>query len=336
MKMIRQRALSAFILIAALLAAGCLVLTKLGLYDPPGAFSHRIHNQEQDLDCKNCHDTAETSAKAGMPKLKQCMLCHEGIDEQKPPERKLSTLYGASSPWAQAPVLPEEVIFSHQIHVAGKQIACGECHKGIEGSQRVSDQVRVFKDDCMDCHQRSGKPDDCAVCHQEIRRDRKPASHAQNWKQFHGQAVRAGTGKSMDRCSLCHADSSCEACHQDEPPQNHTNHWRHRGHGIASSLDRTRGPACHRADFCERCHGEVSPRSHAGSWGSPRDLHCLTCHFPASGEQCSVCHRGAPSHELATPKPGWHSPAMNCRQCHGAGQALPHVDKGDNCNACHQ
>ncbi len=334
--MMRHRTLSAFILIAALLPAGCLVLSKLGLYDPPGAFNHRIHTHEQDLECTNCHAEAEKSEKAGMPRMEQCQLCHEGTDEQKPPEKKLSAFYGETYRWTPPPVLPEEVIFSHQLHIAGKKIACGECHRGIDENSSISDRVRVFKDDCMGCHARSGNPNDCAACHREIRQDRPPASHTQNWKQFHGQAVRAGTGKSMDRCSLCHDESRCAACHQDEPPRNHTNHWRQRGHGIASSVDRTSCATCHRDDFCDRCHGEVSPRSHAGSWGSPRDLHCLTCHFPLSSEQCRVCHLGAPSHALASPKPTWHSPAMNCRQCHGAGQALPHVDKGDNCNACHQ
>jgi hypothetical protein len=27
---------------------------------------------------------------------------------------------------------------------------------------------------------------------------------------------------------------------------------------------------------------------------------------------------------------------MNCRQCHGMTAPLPHVDKGDDCNACHR
>ena len=48
-----------------------------------------------------------------------------------------------------------------------------------------------------------------------------------------------------------------------------------------------------------------------------------------------VCHKDTRSHALAAPKPAWHTPAMNCRQCHGVSQPLPHVDKGDNCNLCH-
>ena len=79
----------------------------------------------------------------------------------------------------------------------------------------------------------------------------------------------------------------------------------------------------------------MRPDSHGGNWGGTQSVHCLTCHFPLSGESCAVCHKGTPSHLEAAPKPDWHTPAMNCRQCHGVGQPLPHVDKGDDCNACH-
>jgi hypothetical protein len=326
------------VLLAAVLptlAAGCALMVKLGLVERPAAFSHRTHAREQ-LECQSCHASYETSERAGMPKLQQCLLCHEGIDEKKPPQRRLSALYGEEASLSPARVLPGEVRFSHQTHVVGNKIACGECHRGIEDSQAVSDRVRVFKDDCLRCHARAGRANDCEVCHREVRKDLKPESHLHNWKEFHGQAVRADSGKSVDRCSLCHAPSRCVSCHQDEAPRDHTNHWRQRGHGIAASIDRERCAPCHRSDFCDRCHRETPPRSHLGSWGSPRDFHCLTCHSPLSIEPCSICHRGTPSHALAAAKPAWHTPAMNCRQCHTGGAMLPHVDNGDNCNTCHR
>lgn len=338
-KMIWQRLLAALALTGAALTAGCLILAKLGLYEPPGAFSHKVHGKEQELECQNCHATAEKSEKAGMPKLRQCMLCHEGIDEEKSPERKLSVLYGENYQWIPPPVISEEVIFSHQLHVTGKQIACGECHRGIEENAGITNKVRVFKDDCMDCHARAGKSNECAVCHKEIRQDRGPANHLHNWRQFHGQVVRAGSEKSADRCSLCHADSSCADCHQDEPPRNHNNHWRHRGHGIAVSIDRDRCAACHRDDFCDRCHREVSPRNHVGSWGDSRNRHCLTCHFPLRDEACFVCHKLTPAGHLAAPaKPAnaQHAVATEatCRTCHDV-IGIPHLDNGDNCGNCH-
>jgi hypothetical protein len=335
-----RRVTAILALSSGLLLAGCVFLAKLGLYEPPGKFSHRLHGKEQELECQNCHATAEKAAQAGMPRLKQCMLCHEGIDEEKPPERRISTIYGEAYQWSPRPVITGDVVFSHQLHAAEKKIACGDCHQGIETNTAVSDKVRVFKDDCLECHAREDKANDCSACHKEIRQDWKPETHSHNWKQFHGQAIQANTGKSENRCSLCHADSSCVSCHQDEPPRDHTNHWRQRGHGIAVSIDRTRCATCHRDDFCDRCHSEVSPRNHVGSWGSPRSRHCLTCHFPLKNESCFVCHKSDPSHlGLANPKPSdFHSPALNCRQCHGIGGVapFPHPDNGDDCNVCHR
>jgi len=318
------------------MGSGCLLLSKLGLFEKPGAFSHRVHGTEQELECQSCHAAYEESDKAGMPKLRQCLLCHEGIDEKKPPDRKLSAFYGETHQWAPPQILKEEINFSHKLHVVDKGIGCSSCHKGIEESHSISDKMRVFKADCMECHAQAGKSNNCEVCHKEVRQDRKPESHTGLWDQMHGQAVKAHTGKSEDRCSLCHTDASCAACHQDEPPRNHTNFWRQRGHGIAVSIDRSGCATCHREDFCDRCHGEVAPRSHRGSWGSPRENHCITCHTPLSSGECFVCHKGTPSHALATPQPSWHAPAMNCRQCHGVEQPLPHVDNGDNCSTCHQ
>jgi hypothetical protein len=54
-----------------------------------------------------------------------------------------------------------------------------------------------------------------------------------------------------------------------------------------------------------------------------------------SSTSCGVCHKGTPSHALATPLPPDHVPGMNCRMCHGNGQPLPHVDNGDSCTLCH-
>jgi hypothetical protein len=64
-------------------------------------------------------------------------------------------------------------------------------------------------------------------------------------------------------------------------------------------------------------------------------MHCLTCHEQLSESACSVCHKGTPDHRLAAPKPANHTAGLNCRQCHGHGQPLPHVDNGTDCNSCH-
>jgi hypothetical protein len=102
-------------------------------------------------------------------------------------------------------------------------------------------------------------------------------------------------------------------------------------------VDRENCAACHEPTSCERCHADVKPRNHVGQWGGlhSHDTHCLVCHQPLSQEGCVACHATAKSHLLAAPKPSDHYPGMDCRACHGLSQALPHVDNGDDCNACH-
>jgi hypothetical protein len=238
--------------------------------------------------------------------------------------------------------LGDEVIFSHQSHVARGQ-ECTACHTGIETNERIGHESRMSMDACTACHAKSSTsdkaskaaPDECATCHKEIRKDREPHSHLQSWKQLHGQVVRGGSEELGDRCSLCHTESTCTTCHMSTPPQSHDNFWRIRGHGVAAEIDRTSCAVCHRPDSCERCHADTLPLSHAGMWGTPRDTHCSVCHFPLQSDACVVCHKGTPSHALATPMPPTHNPGMNCRQCHGVTQPMPHVDNGSTCTMCH-
>ena len=61
------------------------------------AFSHRIH-AEEGLACSDCHAGVEDSDDPGMPRLPACMLCHADLDEEKPVERQVKTLYAGEDP----------------------------------------------------------------------------------------------------------------------------------------------------------------------------------------------------------------------------------------------
>lgn len=326
-------------LAALLLATGaCGVLNFLvPQEEPKRPFSHRQHSKEQELECKACHAQYDKGDDAGMPaSLKRCMMCHEGIDEQKPEDRKLAVLVGETPQWTQVTDVPEEVRFSHKTHT-GAQVGCAECHVGIEASESITAEVRVSMDACVKCHAGRGKATECSVCHTQIDRDTPPATHQRNWKQAHGGVVRWGQAQAYgNRCELCHTEAACVRCHQDEAPANHTSFWRLKGHSVAVSVDRSACATCHRSDFCDRCHRETEPLSHTASWGDPQNRHCLNCHTPLANESCALCHKGTPSHALAVPPPAWHTPGMNCRQCHGLTAPLPHVDNGDACNGCHK
>jgi hypothetical protein len=321
--------------LAALTLVGCVLIDKLKSGPRELAFSHRLHVQEEGLDCVSCHEDLGRSDQPGLPVLEGCLVCHEGIDEEKPPERQIASLFDDQAfRAAHASKLSGELVFSHQLHVASIE-DCGACHRGIEENEHVDADIGLKMAACVECHHERSVSDACETCHREITSAWAPDSHHQNWRRRHGPVVRSESSVTADDCSMCHTESLCVGCHLDTPPEDHDNFFRRRGHGIQASMDRDRCSVCHRSDSCNRCHEEVRPDSHGGNWGGTQSVHCLTCHFPLSGESCAVCHKGTPSHLEAAPKPDWHTPAMNCRQCHGVGQPLPHVDKGDDCNACH-
>jgi hypothetical protein len=352
-----RRLLAVFALLLALAGGGCALLETLGLYEPHPTFSHALHAKE-DLECKDCHSQVDKGDHAGMPKMKQCMLCHEEKDKDLPPERRLATLYGEKPQWTPVPLPPADLIYSHKLHTVDLKLACATCHPD---SEDVTKRIRVsMVDTCMACHARQPLTDvkdeagkrvpraslvanECAVCHREIRKDippashefttdRPPRSHQRIWREVHGQVSR-DSKQSKDRCSLCHTQETCSECHRREMPSSHTGFWRYRGHGVAVDMNRSSCAVCHRSDFCDRCHRETAPRSHVGGWGAPRDNHCYSCHGLARSQGCAMCHRGAPGHLEAPPKPSWHSIGMNCRSCHFP---LPHADNGMDCNACHR
>jgi hypothetical protein len=322
---------------AAVLLGGCFAFHGEESGPPRLAFSHRVHVDEG-LDCGNCHIGAEDSDEPGMPSLRGCMLCHSDIDAEKAPERRAAALFdenGVRGPRTAA--LGDEVIFSHLGHVEAG-LDCAACHGDLAGRDDLGSDAAVPMAECVACHQRADAPADrCATCHSEIDADWAPPSHAVAWTRLHGGVAQAELGGPRNDCALCHTESACTSCHREQPPENHTNYWRSRGHTFTASMDRASCSTCHQSDFCNRCHAVTEPLSHRGAFGGTLSTHCLGCHFPLSAEEgCGVCHKGTPSHLLASPKPPDHVPGMNCLQCHGVQQPLPHVDKGDDCNACHK
>ncbi len=329
-------------LVALALAAGCSVLLGVDRVPDDGSprpeFDHGIH-LDKGLECTDCHETSEDEVAAGMPTLETCMDCHEEIDAKKPADKRVAawiTQPGGEPAWSDVTDVGNEVIFSHVAHY--EDVDCDECHVDIESSERVTSDLRVDMDACMECHAESDASNACETCHSEIGLDAPPPNHGRLWSVLHGEIARRRAPESRaEDCSLCHTQNTCATCHATQPPRDHSESWRvGGGHGIASSMDRDRCAACHEPDACVRCHETAAPRSHRGSWGSRRNRHCVGCHEPVqarSNEGCGVCHRGTPSHRLAPPKPADHRPDLECLLCHSP---LPHADNGGNCNRCHR
>ncbi len=320
-----------------LLAAACLSLRTTQRTEP--SFPHRVHVIDNQLTCTFCHGGARSSDRPGMPPPELCAPCHDKIDPTKPAERRVGAFFDESSRYRTVAdaALPADVQFSHGRHVTGAKLDCTACHGDVANEDSVPLGPLVRKPDCMTCHAQFGKANNCDECHRDINRTFRPDSHAQSWVKGHGDVVRGGSELSANRCELCHQDATdCQGCHQQTAPASHDQTFRLRTHGMQASIDRSRCATCHTQDSCEQCHQETRPRSHRGGYGSPQERHCVGCHLPVQDTDCAVCHRTTPGHDLATPLPPGHLPSMNCRQCHGNGQPLPHPDGGHVCTACHR
>ncbi len=152
----------------------------------PLAFSHRLHAGELQIDCRYCHQAAETSRHAGVPAASVCMNCHKVItatlgalraeDEaaeqaQRKPQRvispELQKLYdalaldeklqpragGAPMPlqWVKIHNVPDYVYFDHRAHV-GAGVACQKCHGPVETMERVHQVEDLSMGWCVNCH----------------------------------------------------------------------------------------------------------------------------------------------------------------------------------------
>jgi len=332
----RFRSARALGLAVFLATASCVLVDAFRSGEKALVFSHRQHVQEEGLECVSCHESAEVEAAPGMPSADSCAVCHDQLDVERPPERAVANLFDEHGfRAAHAGELADEVRFDHLAHV-GAVGDCDACHRGIAGATGIDDDLVVDMGECSACHEQRKLANECTTCHSAITPAWQPPNHALDWKRLHGRACRRTDPRPAEDCSLCHEPSTCEQCHRVEPPENHDNFFRLRGHAVVASIDRSTCATCHETATCDRCHADTLPLSHkSGFWGSARNVHCLTCHFPLSDSGCLTCHKATPSHATGPAKPSWHDAAMNCRSCHGATLPLSHVDDGSNCNLCH-
>ena len=167
----------------------------------PVDFNHALHNELVDESCESCHFFREDGTYSGVPKLAQCIDCHEEVNGEDPEEEKFVTQYvakGREVPWLVYARQPDCVFFSHIAHVKMGQMECVTCHGHIGESESLkvyeanritgysrdiwgkniagikwNSWDRMKMDDCSECHQRdnvnqgsvqSGKGG-CFVCH---------------------------------------------------------------------------------------------------------------------------------------------------------------------------
>ncbi|MFQ5429391.1 MAG: cytochrome c3 family protein [Phycisphaerae bacterium] len=138
----------------------------------PIAFNHKIHLEDAQLQCLQCHTDAATRVWAGLPGKEVCLDCHDPDDDetaQEPEKAKLVAFADADQdiPWRRVAVLRPDVFFSHRRHVTSAGIDCLRCHPGqpalTEPPSTASLVMRM--DDCIACHEANDISTDCLACH---------------------------------------------------------------------------------------------------------------------------------------------------------------------------
>ena len=169
--------------------------------EQPVAFNHQLHNELVDEGCESCHFFREDGTYSGVPRLAQCIDCHEEVQGDSAEEEYFVTEYVQKDrevPWKIYARQPPCVFFSHSAHVSKAGMDCVSCHGNIGESEslkpyqenrisRYSRDIwgysiagikrnswdRMKMDDCADCHRRENVNQNsvqtlrggCFVCH---------------------------------------------------------------------------------------------------------------------------------------------------------------------------
>ncbi|MBW1993392.1 MAG: cytochrome c3 family protein [Deltaproteobacteria bacterium] len=197
----------------------------------PINYNHALHIELVDGSCENCHYFRQDGSFSGIPKLADCLECHEEINGVSPEEEKFFTQYvttGREVPWLIYSKQPPNVFFSHAPHVKMAKLDCVTCHgpigestepkiyeenrltgysrdiwgRNIAGIKRNT-WDRMKMNDCEECHQRMAYTETVAEIQQPLIRHLKEMvavvfpNAAQTKK---GSSVQTGKGA----CFRCH------------------------------------------------------------------------------------------------------------------------------------
>jgi len=161
----------------------------------PVDFSHKVHTGDKagNMKCEDCHAFREDGTFAGLPNLEKCSVCHVAAMGTTAAEKKFIEQYVTANRepvWHVYAREPENVYFSHAVHIKLGKVACEKCHGGhgqtdslrpyqqdrISGYSRdiwgrpVADasfraEGGMKMDNCVDCHRKNNLTHACMDCH---------------------------------------------------------------------------------------------------------------------------------------------------------------------------
>ena len=134
----------------------------------PVPFNHKVH-AENSIACLDCHKGAERKWVAGLPDLKDCMVCHGTIATDNADVQKVTQLVDLGVKkvdWVRVYDLPDFVFFNHKQHTVKAGLACAECHGPVETREVLAQEVSINMIACMKCHGERGASNECFLCHE--------------------------------------------------------------------------------------------------------------------------------------------------------------------------
>ncbi|NQT36689.1 MAG: cytochrome c3 family protein [Planctomycetes bacterium] len=124
-------------------------------YEPiqPVPFSHAQHAGDLGIDCRYCHTTVETAARAAIPPTATCMNCHLRVGAAIESLELVRQSYSQGTPihWIRVHDLPDFAYFDHSAHVS-RGVGCVSCHGRVDRMERVSQVEPLSMGWCLDCH----------------------------------------------------------------------------------------------------------------------------------------------------------------------------------------
>jgi hypothetical protein len=141
-------------------------------------FSHKTHAGKAGAKCDDCHSFRADGSFAGVPTLDKCSGCHAAAMGDTQAEKQFIEKYVTPQrepAWHVNARQPENVYFSHAVHVKRASLKCERCHgdQGSSASLRAYREDRISgypqglltMDDCIACHREQHKENSCLDCH---------------------------------------------------------------------------------------------------------------------------------------------------------------------------
>jgi hypothetical protein len=121
--------------------------------EQPVAYSHAMHAGDLGIDCRYCHTSVETTAKANIPPTATCMNCHSTIktESEKLALVRKSAETGEPIEWMRVHDLPDYAYFNHAGHIQSG-VGCVSCHGRVDRMEVVEQVKPLTMGWCLECH----------------------------------------------------------------------------------------------------------------------------------------------------------------------------------------